>query len=112
MYIGYAREETLLERLHTLLSHVNTHGFQVQALEPHVKDGGVFVKFTYNVADSEGTLHEILVSLRENIHSQGGVPSWVGIPTGNVWLVKGTPWREVRPDIPNSLLDADFSPRT
>ena len=97
-YIGYAREETLLERLHILLSRVKTHDFEVLSLEPHTKDGGVFVKFGYKVINPGGASEpeEILQKLRESIHSQGGVPSWIGLPTGEVWLVKGTPWREVR----------------
>ena len=112
IYVGYAREENLLERLRDLLSHVDTHGFQVQSLEPHNKDGGVFIKFTYKTAGSESTLQEILGSLRESIHSRGGVPSWVGLPSGDVWLVQGTPWREVRLDIPNLLFHANISFRT
>ncbi|KAH9901129.1 RNA12 protein-domain-containing protein [Cubamyces lactineus] len=93
-YIGYAREETLLERLRTLLSRVKAHDFQVVSLEPHGKDGGVFVKFKYNAQDRDGALQSILQDLRKSVHSHGGVPSWCGLPTGEVWLVKGKPWRE------------------
>ena len=95
-YIGYVREDTLLERLRTLLSKVNTHGFELLSLEPHVKDGGVFVKFRYTASDTESALDKIVEDLRNQVHSHGGVPSWYGIPTGEVWLVKGSPWREVR----------------
>ncbi len=98
-YIGYAREDTLLERLRSLLSPVKTHDFQVVSLEPHGKDGGVFVKFKYKASDSDNALQTILHNIRENVHSHGGVPSWCGLPAGEVWLVKGTPWREVCPHL-------------
>ncbi|OBZ75791.1 Mitochondrial escape protein 2 [Grifola frondosa] len=78
-YIGYLRQETLLERLRDILSNVETYGFRVIALEPHVKDGGVFVKFQYTT---------------EKAREHGGVPSWYGLPRGNIWLVQGKPWRE------------------
>ncbi|KAI0721515.1 exonuclease [Cerioporus squamosus] len=93
-YIGYAREDTLLQRLRTLLSKVNTHGFELVSLEPHIKDGGVFVKFRYNASDSGNALETILENVRNHVHSHGGVPSWWGLPSGEVWLVKGSPWRE------------------
>ncbi|KAH9857835.1 RNA12 protein-domain-containing protein [Lenzites betulinus] len=93
-YIGYTFEEGLLERLRILLSKVNTHDFQVVSLEPHSKDGGVFVKFKYSAEDTDTALPTILENLRENVHSHGGVPSWVGLSTGEVWLVKGSPWKE------------------
>ncbi|KAM5539125.1 hypothetical protein V8D89_007348 [Ganoderma adspersum] len=94
VYIGYAREPTLLDHLRDLLSKVNTHDFEVLSLEPHSKDGGVFVKFRYNPAGKEDAQQVILESLRKYVHSKGGVPSWLGLPSGEVWLVKGTPWRE------------------
>ncbi|KAI0362726.1 exonuclease [Trametes cingulata] len=93
-YIGYAREESLLQRLRSLLSTVKTHDFQIVSLEPHSKDGGVFVKFTYSAKQKDAALDSILQSLRQSVHSRGGVPSWAGLPSGEVWLVKGTPWRE------------------
>ncbi|RDX48409.1 exonuclease [Lentinus brumalis] len=93
-YIGIAREDTLLQRLRTLLSNVNTHGFELVSLEPHIKDGGVFVKFRYNASDTGNALETILENLRKHIHSHGGVPNWCGFPSGEVWLVKGSPWRE------------------
>ena len=94
-YIGYAREETLLERLRSLLSRVKAYDFKVVSLEPHGKDGGVFVKFRYNAQEKDSALQSILHDLRESVHSHGGVPSWCGLSTGEVWLVKGKPWREV-----------------
>ncbi|KIP10314.1 hypothetical protein PHLGIDRAFT_28547 [Phlebiopsis gigantea 11061_1 CR5-6] len=93
--IGLAREETLLSRLATLLTAVKTHSFQVKSLEPRHKDGGVFVNFAYDPGASEDeALKTIVHELRASVVSHGGVPSWMGVPTGSVWLVKGKPWRE------------------
>lgn len=96
-YIGVLREETLVGRLSNLLNAVKAHDFQVVSIEPHVKDGGVFVKFQYN--DQGGTdaaLNTIIRDLKESTAKHGGIPSWVGIQTGNAWIVKGKPWKEVR----------------
>lgn len=94
-YIGYLREDTLLERLHDLLSKVDTHNFEILSLEPHTKDGGVFVKFKYHATEHDSALQLIVQNLRNHVHSHGGVPSWVGLPSGEIWLVKGRPWLEV-----------------
>lgn len=95
-YIGIFREETLLSRVSALLNSVKTYGFQLKSMEPHHKDGGVFVKFGYNPGATEDeALSKILEELRENVTKNGGMPSWIGVPQGNVWLVKGKPWREV-----------------
>ncbi|PCH38691.1 hypothetical protein WOLCODRAFT_131000 [Wolfiporia cocos MD-104 SS10] len=93
-YIGYLRQEGLLDRLHSLLSEVKAHGFDVVLLEPHSKDGGVFVKFRYSAADAESALPKIVNELREKTMQHGGMPSWYGLSRGDVWLVKGRPWRE------------------
>jgi hypothetical protein len=34
--------------------------------------------------------------IRDKVAEKGGIPSWIGLRNGNVWRVKGTPWREVR----------------
>ncbi|EGO21697.1 hypothetical protein SERLADRAFT_362954 [Serpula lacrymans var. lacrymans S7.9] len=93
-YIGIFREETLLERLEALLSSVKTHDFQVLFLEPHAKDGGVFVHFNYNASDPENALVSIENDLKQEALKHGGIPSWTGLGRGNIWLVKGRPWRE------------------
>lgn len=95
-YIGIFREETLLGRLSSILSSVQTHNFHVVSLEPHQKDGGVFVRFTYSANESRAALDIIQRDVMEAAAKQGGIPSWIGVAKGNVWLVKGTPWREVR----------------
>ncbi|KAI0807276.1 exonuclease [Fomes fomentarius] len=107
-YIGYAREDTLIGRLRSLLSKVNVHNFRIDALEPHIKDGGVFVRFKYNASEPESALQTIVQNLRESVHSHGGVPSWCGLPSGEVWLVKGTPWREDMHRYPSPILKVAF----
>jgi hypothetical protein len=76
---------------------VNTHGFEPVTVESRAKDGGVFVKFKYNGQDGERALHDIVTSLKRQSASKGGIPSWSGLKysEGDIWLVKGTPWREV-----------------
>lgn len=129
-YISRLRQDTLLSELKDKLSRVQAHKFTILELEPHLKDGGVFVHFKYalpdrgeadlNVAeDSEDAhpidstssttsrsgdqtpqerrvLHELERLLNEEADNAGGLPSWNGIRRGNVWLVQGSPWREVR----------------
>ncbi|KAK0502922.1 RNA12 protein-domain-containing protein [Armillaria luteobubalina] len=92
-YIGFLREEGLVQSLRDRLSSVNAHGFRITSLEPHPKDGGVFVRFAYK-ADSENALERIEQELKRNIQDHGGLPSWLGPSTGNVWVVKGIPWNE------------------
>lgn len=93
-YIGYFREEVLLDRLRSVLADVKVHNFKVLNLEPHSKDGGVFVRFRYNAGSDDAALSEVVHSLRQHTAEHGGVPSWAGLSGGNVWLVKGKPWRE------------------
>ena len=96
-YIGLFREEHLLNSLSTILDDVRTYNFEVQSLEPHHKDGGVFVKFTYTPEGPEdAALDTILRELKESSSKHGGPPTWTGMWTGNIWPVKGKPWMEVR----------------
>lgn len=95
-YIGQLREESLLYKVRSLVSAVHSNGFKVLSLEPQVKDGGVFVKFQYKGgSDHDAVLDSILFDLREAAAKHGGVPSWSGLRKGDIWLVKGSPWREV-----------------
>jgi hypothetical protein len=89
------REESLLGELESRLSVVTTHGFKVLSLQPYQKDGGVFVKFAYNAGDKECALKDIEDKLRAEADGHA-MPSWAGLDWGNVWLVKGQPWLEVR----------------
>ncbi|TFK42802.1 RNA12 protein-domain-containing protein [Crucibulum laeve] len=96
-YIGMIRSETLLTTLQSRLQSVTTRDFRVLELDPQQKDGGVFVKFSYTPdaeEQDEEVLAEIESALREEGSKKGGLPSWSGLRGGNVWLVKGTPWRE------------------
>lgn len=94
-YIGMFREESLLGELESRLSVVKIHGFKVLSLQPYQKDGGVFVKFTYSASDRESALKDIEDELRAEADKHA-MPSWAGLDWGNVWLVKGQPWLEVR----------------
>ncbi|KAH7927744.1 hypothetical protein BV22DRAFT_257665 [Leucogyrophana mollusca] len=93
-YVGVFREETLLSSLEAQLSTVKTHDFRVLSLEPHPKDGGVFVRFSYGAGNPRNALETIESALRQETIKQGGLPSWAGLGRGNLWLVKGHPWRE------------------
>ncbi|KAK0228223.1 RNA12 protein-domain-containing protein [Armillaria fumosa] len=92
-YIGFLREDGLVQSLRDRLSSVNVHGFRITSLEPHPKDGGVFVRFAYK-ADSENALESIEQDLKHKVQDHGGLPSWLGMSSGNVWMVKGIPWNE------------------
>ncbi|EPQ58246.1 hypothetical protein GLOTRDRAFT_57027 [Gloeophyllum trabeum ATCC 11539] len=93
-YIGIFREETILAKLKHILQGVNAHGFELVSLEPHFKDGGVFIHFRYNASEGSSTLEDIEKHVRDQAAKQGGVPSWSGVSRGSIWLVKGHPWRE------------------
>lgn len=70
-------------------------------MEPHPKDGGVFVKFKYKASGAEEpALNVIEESLRQEARMNGGIATWLGPRTPNVWLVKGSPWTEVSLLIP------------
>lgn len=94
-YIAALREETLLETLEDHIAEVKAHGFELVSLEPHHKDGGVFVRFKYSASDSDEALKTIESELNSAAVKHGGFPSWTGIRSGRAWLVKGTPWNEV-----------------
>ncbi|TCD65369.1 mitochondrial escape protein 2 [Steccherinum ochraceum] len=94
--IGYLRQETLIDELHDVVSGVKVHNFKLKSLDPHKKDGGIFVNFQYEANDESvpTAIQDITKALREHAEKCGGVPSWMGIPRGNIWPVKGHPWRE------------------
>ena len=97
-YVGLLREGYLLDKLRSRLESVHTRGFRVLSLEPRHKDGGVFVRFQYDLQDdSNHALDDILTQTRHVISEYSGFPSWMGgRQGGNAWLVKGIPWKEVR----------------
>ncbi|KAF8163083.1 RNA12 protein-domain-containing protein [Crassisporium funariophilum] len=99
-YIGIFRQEHLLSSLQTRLEALSSvHNFHPIELQPQRKDGGVFVRFSYNtdpelVGDPDKQLSAIESALREENAKHGALPSWVGLGGGNIWLVKGSPWKE------------------
>ncbi|KZT74225.1 hypothetical protein DAEQUDRAFT_761656 [Daedalea quercina L-15889] len=106
-YVSYFRKETLLDQLHSLLANVKDDGFKIVAIEPHEKDGGVFVRFSY-VTSTEDAQKDILHRLREVTAQHGGVPSWLSVLRGDMWLVKGKPWREDMNRFPSPILRVSF----
>ena len=109
-FFGHLRQERLLDTLSQHITQVHTHGFKPISIEPLVKDGGVFIHFEYTPSQSEDVLTNIQSDLRNHIQSQGGVPSSAGLRRGNIWIVQGQPWREVRtyPLRPCSALKFQF----
>ncbi|KAI0818814.1 exonuclease [Irpex lacteus] len=108
-HVGSAREETLLSRLSDILNSVKSQGFHVVSLEPHPKDGGVFVKFNYTATeDSDSSLNAILHDIKETSAKRGGIPSWTGWLRGDAWLVKGKPWKEDMSHYASPLLRVSF----
>jgi hypothetical protein len=66
-----------------------------------IKDGGAFVKFKYmepaKVQDSDEPLEtpSLEAEIQKQVHDLGGVETWTGNKGGDIWLVRGKPWREV-----------------
>ena len=96
-YIGLLREQELLQQIETTLQGVKAHGFRLLSVQPRIKDGGVFVNFTYNKS-SEYSLEDVIEEIKVVSDASGGFPSWTGLKRspGSVWQVKGEPWLEVR----------------
>ncbi|KAI0256515.1 RNA12 protein-domain-containing protein [Lactifluus subvellereus] len=107
-YFGKLRQEHLLDTLSEHISAVHTHGFKPISIEPHVKDGGIFVLFEYIPSQSEDVLQAIQSDLRNHFRSKGGVPSSAGIRRGNIWVVRGQPWREDMNRFASPLLRVSF----
>lgn len=96
-YIGILRQERLLAALQSrfdLLSSI--HSFRAIEFQPQRKDGGVFVRFSYTPSTpGDEQLSNIENSLRKELEKHGALPSWLGLGRGTIWLVKGSPWKEV-----------------
>ncbi|GBE82399.1 RNA12 protein-domain-containing protein [Sparassis latifolia] len=107
-FLAVFRQETLVERLQYIFSTVQANGFRVLEVSPYSKDGGVFVKFSYTAVEQEPALDSILKDFREKANKLGGVPSWFGISRGNIWLVKGKPWREDMRRYASPILKVSF----
>jgi hypothetical protein len=75
---------------------VDLHNFELLSVEPEVKDGGVFARFRYlDTGSSANIMDDLQTQLKKHVERRGGVPSWAGFRRGDVWIVKGHPWREV-----------------
>ena len=93
-YIGILRQEDLLVVLQSRFDRLSSiHNFHPIEFQPQRKDGGVFVRFSYTPEDEQPS--RIESSLREELAKHGALPSWIGLGRGTIWLVKGTPWKEV-----------------
>ena len=53
------------------------------------------MRFRYCAGDPVPALKAIQKSAREAAAKNGGIPSWMELARGDIWLVRGTPWREV-----------------
>ncbi|VDC07176.1 unnamed protein product [Peniophora sp. CBMAI 1063] len=105
---GDCQRDRVLERLNALLTSTQPHGFQPLSLEPHHKDGGVFVRFKYNASELEDVLPAIERTLKKHAQSHGGVPSTTFLNRGSIWLVRGKPWREDMNRFPTQILRVAF----
>ncbi|CAA7267988.1 unnamed protein product [Cyclocybe aegerita] len=99
-YIGIFRQEHLLDVLRTRLEHLSSvHNFKPLELQPQRKDGGVFVRFSYTPSEDADVndarqLSVLENALREEASARGALPTWLGIGSGDIWLVRGSPWKE------------------
>ncbi|KAJ4488366.1 exonuclease [Lentinula aciculospora] len=94
-YFVASRKDTILSSLKERFNGVKAHDLQILSLDPHPKDGGVFVRFKYKAPNKEEqALKSVEESLRKEARDNGGIATWLGLRTPNVWLVKGTPWTE------------------
>ncbi|KAG8798261.1 mitochondrial escape protein 2 [Serendipita sp. 398] len=118
-YIAASQQLRVMSSLQDTLDRITLPGFQVEKLEPRqdcicsrpnpylqfttfyrIKDGGAFVKFKYMQVSSKDTEEPPLdtpsleAELKKQIRSLGGIRTWIGNHAGDVWLVRGRPWKE------------------
>ncbi|CAG7854068.1 Mitochondrial escape protein 2 Flags: Precursor [Serendipita indica DSM 11827] len=99
-YLSAYNRPEVINALKETLSKVKTSGFKVESVEPRVKDGGAFVKFKYTQltqpADGEQPLDPpaLEAEIKRQVKELGGIKSWLGDNKGDVWLVRGRPWKE------------------
>ncbi|KAJ3822055.1 RNA12 protein-domain-containing protein [Lentinula raphanica] len=125
-YFVEPRKNILLTNLKERFNNVNTHDLRILSVDPHFKDGGAFIHFKYKTREEEEqALKNIEESLKKEARNHGGITTWMGSRTPNVWLVKGSPWTEdiigrsasgilkvsfEGPDIPEEALYRIFRP--
>uniref|UniRef100_A0A8H7Y4C2 Mitochondrial escape protein 2 n=1 Tax=Psilocybe cubensis TaxID=181762 RepID=A0A8H7Y4C2_PSICU len=110
-YIGILREDNLLSTLESRLEGLSSvHGFKPLEIQPHRKDGGVFVRFSYSPSNlEEGKEWSALqAALSKEVEKQGGLPSWSGVRSGTLWVVRGSPWKEDMNRFASPLLRVAF----
>ncbi|KIY67682.1 exonuclease [Cylindrobasidium torrendii FP15055 ss-10] len=105
-YVGFFLQDSLVQKVESTLSAYKSHGFKVESIEPHQKDGGVFVKFSY-VASEQVDAQTIERELQQALQRKS-MPTWLGTPGGRPWLVKGGPWIEDMNRYPSSILKVSF----
>lgn len=95
-YIGILRQETLLDVLQTRLEQLSPiYDFKPLELQPRRKDGGVFVRFSYSPPPDGDNWSALQTALGEEIRKHGPLPTWLGVGSGELWVVRGSPWKEV-----------------
>ncbi|THV08025.1 hypothetical protein K435DRAFT_825312 [Dendrothele bispora CBS 962.96] len=106
-YIGNLRAEPLLTSLKQSLSAVKEQNFQVLSLDPHPKDGGVFVRFEYD-SDSEEALRRIREAIEKQLTNNAQVTSWWSRRLNKVWTVRGNPWPEDMDRFASHMIKVSF----
>ncbi|KAL0577896.1 mitochondrial escape protein 2 [Marasmius crinis-equi] len=107
-YLGLFREDRLINTIRSRFSTINLHNLEIENVEAHRKDGGVFVKFRYSSSDPQTAVKEIEEEFRKRARENGGIPSWWGKHVDRVWLVRGRPWLEDLWRFPSNLVKVSF----
>ncbi|KAF5330523.1 hypothetical protein D9619_005680 [Psilocybe cf. subviscida] len=89
-YIGILRQEHLLTVLESRLDQLsNVCDFKALELQPQMKDGGVFVRFSYTpeaLSPGPDPMTSLQQALRDELAKVGTLPTWNGIGTGDIWV--------------------------
>ncbi|KAG8833407.1 mitochondrial escape protein 2 [Serendipita sp. 399] len=99
-YIAASQQLRVISSLEETLNQITLPGFRVEKLESRIKDGGAFVKFKYMQVTKKNGDEQPLDTpsledeLKRQIHALGGIRTWIGNHAGDVWLVRGKPWKE------------------
>ncbi|KAL0063290.1 mitochondrial escape protein 2 [Marasmius tenuissimus] len=107
-YLGLFREDRLINSIRNRFASVNVHNVQIEEVQSHSKDGGVFVKFRYTSDDPENAVKDIEEEFRKRANEEGGILSWTGKHVGGVWLVRGRPWLEDLYRFPSNMVKVSF----
>ncbi|KAI0030739.1 RNA12 protein-domain-containing protein, partial [Vararia minispora EC-137] len=106
--LGQFGQEQVLSHTRKVLSDFHAHDFQLVSLDPHMKDGAVFVRFKYAPGSpEEDVLSEIESAVRAHFDKHNGVPA-SPFCTGSAWVARGKPWREDLNRFPYPILHVVF----